>query len=342
MKLSQFIGNRLIKTAIAILITAWICDIIGWPPVFAVITAIVTLEPTVSESIKKGMIRFPASAIGSAFAVIFIALFGNSPITYTLAAFFTIATCVKLRLHAGVLVATLTAVAMVEVIYSNFLISFFIRLGTTTIGLVVSTAVNMFLLPPDYTHDIVKHIKILNKKTGKLIEDVFENILFDEDVKVRDRMGQLRKALNKTETLIRFQKEETKYHPLVGHEKHVFQHAQDQILNIRMMHYHIENLINTPIDTVSWTKEEREIIHFAIKKLSQSMEDEKNYNIEDHEKQLKQLTEIFWEDNEEITKNNKHHPTHFPPELIILYELLSIFELITAFYINDNSTEKTV
>src|SRR5690625_6201817 len=114
-------GSRIVKTAVAIFLTAFICNLIGWPPVFAVITAIVTLEPTVADSVKKGIVRFPASAIGSFYAVLFIALFGNSPITYTLAATLTIITCYRLKLHAGLLVATITAVAMIEVIYDNYL-----------------------------------------------------------------------------------------------------------------------------------------------------------------------------------------------------------------------------
>src|SRR5690625_4854387 len=129
-------GNRIVKTAVAVFLTAFICQAIGWPPVFAVITAIVTLEPTVSDSIKKGIIRFPASAIGSFYAVLFIALFGNSPIAYTFAATLTILSCYRLNLHAGLLVATITSVAMIEVVHDHYLQSFLIRLGTTTVGIV--------------------------------------------------------------------------------------------------------------------------------------------------------------------------------------------------------------
>src|SRR5690625_7424333 len=133
MKVFDFLGVRVIKTGVAIFFTALICQLLGWPPVFAVITAIVTLEPTVSDSIKKGLIRFPASAIGSAYAVLFIALFGNSPITYTLAAVVTIVTSYKLKLHAGLLVATITTVAMIEDVYDNYFLSCLFRLGTTSL-----------------------------------------------------------------------------------------------------------------------------------------------------------------------------------------------------------------
>src|SRR5690606_40531538 len=124
---------------IAIFLTATICLWLDWPPVFAVITAIVTIEPTVSDSIKKGLVRFPASAIGSAFAVFFITLFGNSPITYTLAAVATLLVCSRLKLHSGLLVATLKAVDMVVVIHDHFLISLFISLGKTTVSILRPT-----------------------------------------------------------------------------------------------------------------------------------------------------------------------------------------------------------
>src|SRR5690625_1942968 len=165
----RFPGNRIVKTAVAVFITALICQLIGWPPVFAVITAIVTLEPTVADSIKKGIVRFPASAIGSFYAVLFIAIFGNSPITYTLAATLTIITCFRLKLHAGLLVATITAVAMIEVVYDNYLMSFFIRLGTTTVGIVVSTLVNMLIFPPNSIKEMEINLKKRYKEKGKSI-----------------------------------------------------------------------------------------------------------------------------------------------------------------------------
>ncbi|MEH7584490.1 aromatic acid exporter family protein, partial [Priestia megaterium] len=67
----NFLGGRIIKTGIAVFLTALICQAIGWPYMLAVITAIVTIEPTAADSIKKAFIRFPASAIGAAFAMLY-------------------------------------------------------------------------------------------------------------------------------------------------------------------------------------------------------------------------------------------------------------------------------
>ncbi len=59
MKVQTIIGNRVIKTGIAVFFTALICNWFDFPPTFAVITAIVTIEPTVTDSIKKRACPFP-------------------------------------------------------------------------------------------------------------------------------------------------------------------------------------------------------------------------------------------------------------------------------------------
>lgn len=337
----KFVGGRVFKTAVAIFITAWLCELLNWPPVFAVITAIVTIEPTVSDSIKKGIVRFPASAIGSAYAVIFISLFGNSPLTYTLAAFFTIVTCFKFKLHAGLLVATLTSVAMVEVIHTNLFVSFLIRLGTTTIGLTVSTLVNMFVLPPNYKEEILEGIQTIGRKTAQIIEKVFKDILegnHGEDSIDKKLIKRLDTRLLKTETLIQFQKDESKYHPLLSSEKENFNKVIQRLQYLRLIHYHLDNLIQTPLATITWSKEERKIIFDSVSELVSDIKDPKQFQRTDHLKRKRRLMELFWTDNEEITKQSTSHPTFFPPELIVLYELLSIYGLVEKFHETDKKS----
>lgn len=334
MRVIHFFGSRVIKTGVAVFLTAFICQLFNWPPVFAVITAIVTIEPTVSDSIKKGIIRFPASVIGSAYAVFFIAIFGNSPITYTLAAVLTILTCFKLNLHVGLLVATLTSVAMVEVIHGNYLLAFLVRLGTTTTGLIVSTVVNMFVFPPDYTKDIIGNIQTIKRQSGILLEKTFWYILsVEKGSRVeQERLSKHYLEINKTETLIRFQNDESKYHPLVGNEKQQFLKAESQLGLLRMLHYHISNLNRLSLNEISWSQPQKDMIMLAVMDLGNALQNKKKYNSEKHQDQLKRLTNIFWGDNEEIIKRSDAHPTEFPPELIILYELVAIYDIVDQFY----------
>ncbi|WP_301107448.1 aromatic acid exporter family protein [Sporosarcina sp.] len=335
MRSFQFHGSRIIKTGLAIFLTAVICEWFNWPPVFAVITAIVTIEPTVSDSIKKGIVRFPASAIGSAFAVFFIALFGNSPITYTLAAVCTILVCYRLKLHAGLLVATLTAVAMVEVIHSNYLIAFFIRLGTTTTGLLVSTAVNMLVFPPNYSKAIAENIQRIGERAGGMLEQTFRTILYDSNANHGTEqaiLDQLTNEIRKTETLIYFQRDESKLHLLAGGNKEALHMAEKQLVFLHKLEYHVGTLLQMPLSTISWTTAERDLIMQAVTELADDLKSSRDYDSVKHQQQLKNITDLFWEDNEELTKNNEIHPTQFPPELIILYELVAIYNLVDQFY----------
>jgi uncharacterized membrane protein YgaE (UPF0421/DUF939 family) len=307
--------------------------------VFAVITAIVTLEPTVSDSIRKGLVRFPASAIGSAYAVIFIAMFGNSPITYTLAAVFTIATCYRLKLHAGLLVATLTSVAMVEVIHSNYLIAFFIRLGTTTIGLLVSTAVNMFVLPPDYTKEIIQNIRNVSKQTGNTLEKLMQSLLNKDDPAANQaELKQLNDKINQTEKLIQFQREESKYHPLAGSDKDKFHLAEQKLKSLRLIQYHMTNLMNMPPQMFLLSTKKQKIIQQAAALLIRDLRNNAAYNEQAHRNEEMQLRKLFWEGNVSAGKDVAY-PTGFPPDLIVLYELLSIFKLAEAYHRKETENE---
>lgn len=320
-------GNRIVKTAVAVFLTAFICQLVGWPPVFAVITAIVTLEPTVADSIKKGIVRFPASAIGSFYAVLFIALFGNSPITYTLAASLTIITCFRFKLHAGLLVATITAVAMIEVIYDNYLMSFFIRLGTTSIGIIVSTLVNMFIFPPNYMKDIEKNLKQIYADMGDALSKV------GNEASMMMAIDQVGRKIHKTEELIRYQTDEAYFYPLFYSKEKEQTDISAQIDRLELIHYHINNLQPLHIEDTAFSDEQASFISEALKDLTGYMKGKQNIDLDQHEVALKNLMGMFWRSSHGRETFNS---SLLPDELIFLYELISILSIV-----NDKRYRKT-
>lgn len=311
-------GNRIVKTAVAVFLTAFICKLLGWPPVFAVITAIVTLEPTVTDSIKKGIVRFPASAIGSFYAVLFISLFGNSAITYTLAASLTIITCFRLKLDAGLLVATITAVAMIEVVYDHYLMSFLIRLGTTTVGLVVSTLVNMFIFPPDYMKEIKRNLNQIYKEMGKSLS------LINNKSKMDKAIHSVGKKIEKTEELIRYQINEANFHPFIEKEEGKQSNLLEQIDHLELIHYHIHNLQPIHIKDTAFSDEHIEIIYEALTDITNYMQGDYSIRLDQHEMHLKKLMTLFWHSSHGKETFNS---SLLPNELILLYEIISIFHL---------------
>lgn len=331
--MKRFAGSRVLKTGVAIFITAWICELIGWPPVFAVITAIVTVEPTVAQSIKKGIVRFPASAIGSFYAVLFISLFGHSALTYALAAVFTIVTTYRFKLFDGLLVATLTSVAMIEVIHDNVLASFFIRLGTTTIGLAVSTLVNMFLLPPQYQSSITTRLKKLAKNTGETIQIVFQYAIKDEqqDPKMLKTLDKLEAEVGKIETLVNYQQGEATYHPLTSAENNELKALEKQLTQLKLINYHIDNVYFMASKNLRLTDDEKEKLLLYVENVANSLQASDDFNLQEHREQLKMLVDLFWRNQSELAEE-KPKTTAFPPHFIVLYELLSIYQLVESYF----------
>ncbi|MBT2601146.1 MULTISPECIES: aromatic acid exporter family protein [unclassified Oceanobacillus] len=345
MKLRSFIGSRVIKTGIAVLLTAYICKWIGWSPVFAVITAIVTIEPTVSDSIRKGLIRFPASAIGAAYAVLFIALFGNSPVTYALSAVFTISTCFRLKLHDGLLVATITSVAMVDVIHSNYLMEFFIRLFTTTIGLSVSTLVNMFLLPPDYQKNIQSKVTSIAQELGVLTKDIYHCLLLTDEKsnesKYLNRLLGLDKIIIRAEILSRYQTNDTKYH-FTEYNQEKFKDLKTQLHFLRIMHYHITNVIDHPKGRINVNENEKNELMIVSSYIAQVLKKEIAFNSNDIQDKRTRLNELFWKEKHRTHELSEDMLNKLPFELVMLYELISILELTEDYYMTEELNEENV
>ncbi|MBO8155405.1 MAG: aromatic acid exporter family protein [Bacillaceae bacterium] len=326
------IGSRTLKTGISVFITALICQLLNLPVIFAVITAIVTVEHTAFDSIRKAMVRFPASAIGAFLAVSFYGLFGKSALTYALAAMLTIAVCHKLKLDEGIIVATLTAVAMIPEFQSHYLVSFFVRLGTTSIGIIVSTAVNFLLLPPDYTRSIYKNVSDLYQKTSDLLIQT-SGWLLKLDTTKKHRLDlsykQLTRQMEQTYNLIQYQREEWKYHKHSKNEMKVFQYAQKKLNLLQQILYHVGNLQYVELKSHSFNEDEKHFLQSIILSISDILKSSGHEIPDDHFEKIEKLDEDFWHwKDEHVCETPVKYKHHFPAETIVLYEILCLHDVL--------------
>ena len=332
MKVQTIIGNRVIKTGIAVFFTALICKWFNFPPTFAVITAIVTIEPTVTDSIKKGLVRFPASAIGAAYAVIFLAIFGNSPSTYMLAAILTIFTCFRLNLHAGLLVATLTAIAMIELVDDSYFLSFLIRLATTTIGLSVSTLVNMFVFPPNYHRSIDKQIVPIRKQLSNHMKRCYYELIFTKtplDFGVNEKVSSVYKELERVELLSLYQKKDLKFHHILEKREDELTQLRQQIHYLRMIQYHVTNIAEQPTMKFEWDALKQKHAFETVCYFANVLAGKIDFEKEEWIAKRGQLNQLF----QEMLKSNQMSSTEkLPIELVAIYELISIVEIIEDYF----------
>ncbi|UAT31636.1 FUSC family protein [Bacillus badius] len=321
-------GSRIIKTGTAVFVTALVCQALGWPPVFAVITAIVTIEPTAAASIQKGLVRFPASIIGAGYAMLFTYLFGHSPLTFTLAAMLTIFTCSKLKLDDGLLVATLSAIAMIEVTEAHFAQAFFTRLGTTSIGLIVSTLVNLFIMPPDYSQEIAKRVGTLHEKTARLFTDSAGALLKEKSAAGFKLAYQSDQHLfTKTETLCRFQREEWRYHRFTAEDRRKVHFYVKKLETLRQIHFHIGNLMILEPEPLFWNSGQKDRIWQSILSLAAFIENPNKELKQPLHQSMQPIMEEFWYAKAEAGSESGEMNRLFSIEISFLYEVLAIFEL---------------
>ncbi|MFP7478351.1 FUSC family protein [Terribacillus saccharophilus] len=326
-----FIGSRVIKTGIAVFFTALICEIVHISPAFAVIAAIVTIEPTIHASIQKGLIRLPASMVGAGFSVLSIYLFGASPLTYTAAAFLTILVCYKLKLHAGLIVATITAVAMIDVEHTSLWADFWARLGGSVIGIIISTLVNMLILPPDYFKKSRQQLDLVISHTNELLHAFV-------DIRIRKTQGdqpvhsltasfrQLTDERLLLEQYVQQQQQEIRYHLPNSKAKAVLDKEAALTQKLKLIHYHLWNMIHAGQSgkQLHWNTEQRygyiAATETVQERLSLWMKDDQMTD----DRQFQDLFQLFWS----IDMPKDPADGYFPIESIYLYELLSIHELI--------------
>ncbi|WP_096186987.1 aromatic acid exporter family protein [Evansella halocellulosilytica] len=327
MKRNKLVGRRIIKTAISVFITAIICLYLGLPAEFAIIAAIVTVEPTASDSLKRGLIRLPASAIGAAFAVMFVAFFGESAIAYTLAAIFTIFVCQRLKLHAGILVATLTAVAMIPDINGHYLLSFISRLGTTATGLIVSSIVNFTMLHPKYNPLIEEKLNPNIELTRNVLQQTMDRIVELKHATAPSAQSnyiKLRRSIEKISELIMFQEKEWKYRRVKLSEYRSFKKLKRVNTIVQKLVLHLGNLqyVNEP---GYFNEREKDLVLKVTKSITNILK-QPRYTISDHHYALiHDLDQTLKYESNHMKKSDEYFH-HFTTKRIVYFQLLSIHD----------------
>lgn len=316
----HIIGARTIKTGLATFLTAFFCLSLDSNPIFAILTAIVTIEPTAKASLKKGYKRLPATVIGALFSVIFTFIFGDqSPLSYAFSATFTIILCTKLNLHVGTTVATLTAMAMIPGIHEAYYFNFFSRLLTAIIGLVTAGLVNFIVLPPKYYDQLEDNINLTESLMYDLFNTRMRQLLLGKFTKgvPFTQLNTLLDLNQKVETLLSYQKDELSYHKHHDDEWIRLKSLTTRSHTNRLFITHLSNLVYLPKDTYEvFTCDER----LAILNIAQSISEIHKSGHFERQRQAASVLKASVKGLDEFDDNQiKSH---------IIYEILLIYRIL--------------
>lgn len=249
-----------------------------------------------------------------------------------LAAVLTIFTCFRLNLHAGLLVATLTAIAMIEIVEDSYFLSFLIRLATTTIGLSVSTLVNMFVFPPNYHHSIHKQTESIREKLSNHMKRCYYELIFTKmplDMGMNKKVGAVYKELENAVLLSLYQKNDLKYHRILEKRESELTRLRRQIHYLRTIQYHVTNIAEQPSKEFEWSTQKQKYVFENVCYFANVLSGKITFEEEGWKKKRAQLHKIF---QDTLRSAQLDSPEKLPIELVAIYELISIVEIIEDYF----------
>lgn len=172
------LGARILKTGIAITLALFACILLHLPsPVFAGISAIFAVQPSVYRSYLTALEQIQANVIGAVFAIVFATAFGHNPFIIGLTCILVIALTLQLRLENTISIALVTVIAIMEYQGEDFFSFALLRFATIMIGIIAASIVNLVFMPPKYetklyhrivdnTEEIVKWIRMNSRQAS--------------------------------------------------------------------------------------------------------------------------------------------------------------------------------
>lgn len=203
------IGARTIKTGLVVTITILLVHLlearIGAVDYniagIAAVTAIIAMQPSIKGSLKTFRNRIIATFLGAIMALVLALTIGLNAFYLGLGSIAIILICLQLKFNESIRFAIITFVALGIHDHSFEIMQIVYRVSGILIGLIVSTGLNVTIMPPDYTEDLKAKINDLRLKFECLYNIVINDILRDQHVEkeiIKDQRQIIRDELDDT------------------------------------------------------------------------------------------------------------------------------------------------
>src|SRR5699024_6242525 len=140
----------------------------------------------------------------------------------------------------------------IEVIHDQYMMAFFIRLGTTTVGLVVSTLVNMFIFPPNYQKVIQQNLQEIYHSIAKALQS------HHDTVEMKKQLAMVKNMITKTKKFIVYELDEKNLRPFIEKSESNITDYEQLIDHIELIHYHVQTISNIHLEETAFSQEQKE------------------------------------------------------------------------------------
>lgn len=168
-------GARTIKTGLAVAISAAICHIFDLPIIFAALSAVVNLKPSVIQSWKNALEQIYVNLLGVVIAFVVGLTIGSNPLTIGLTTMLVIWLCGALGWADASVMGILAALFVLTAAPEQFVDHALDRSAAIFIGLAIASLTNYYVLPPRYGARLRASLAQLGQENAKYFLLVVEH-----------------------------------------------------------------------------------------------------------------------------------------------------------------------
>ncbi|TEB14639.1 Fusaric acid resistance protein family protein [Pelotomaculum sp. FP] len=179
------IGTRIMKTGIAVIITMYLCEILKLEPaIFGAVSAVINMQPSIYLTLKTAKEQIVIHILRVGFGVVFGYLLGGNPLVMGAVTVCIIVLYTRLKLQSGILMGIVAAIFVLSSPANNFLEHALLRSAVIFIGLIVSSLINIIILPPRYGHMFVQKLHEYNEKSAEYFSRAVRDFVRIDDEEI--------------------------------------------------------------------------------------------------------------------------------------------------------------
>lgn len=185
------IGMRTIKTAIAVALSVFICQLFKLTsPFFAGIAAIITMQSTVVDSFKIGKNRMLGTVFGASIGLVGSLIAPENPIAIGIGIIIIITICNFLGWKKPISIATIVFLSIMLVQKDGSRLHYSVyRTIDTFVGIIIGVLINYFIVPPDSEIKIKASFKTLLNECNTIVKNIIYNL---SDIKLDSVKNELK------------------------------------------------------------------------------------------------------------------------------------------------------
>lgn len=251
-------GRRTIKTAISVMTSLFIANLLGLEPaVFAAVAAALSIQPTNKRSLRYAVEQVQANIAGAIIAVVISVFFGVHLYTVALAIIIVITLTNLFKWKDSIPLSIVTVIFIMEAPTEDFLLYSWNRFLITFVGVAVSGIINVTLLPPKY----VTHLRRHYEKALKVLIVYYSKWQSDGVFRLKE-MNELKGIIKETHQFEQWMKEQSQseVHPKGYYKGLHVESSKNEILSDFL-------LITEHYSRLTWSDEDRRKSHEQIKAL---------------------------------------------------------------------------